>query len=194
MSFKKLTLLTFIGLCLSSFRLHDNSKFHKLLDQAKMTFTLPEGFHEVRVIKNRQMSYDFAIQNAAADMEIRYTIRPIDTLQEKESHMDFDNELTNYSIFGAILFNISNQKLQMPELMKGIRKMPPAPVANELHGDDAMCSLVHLGREFGQDYKEAFVVALHKKATANAFIYIIGKDSTLIKRITPTLTHALLFQ
>lgn len=191
---RKMLLLTIAAaLSLSILGFNSAPGFSKLLKQAKMSFELPEGFHKVRLVKNNQMSYEYAMQDSSGELEVRYTIRPIDMEDARQGGMDFDNELTNLTIFCSIIFNISDQKLQMPELMSRIRKMPPEKVAAEFQGDDGICSLVHLGREFGQDYKYGFVMNLHKKQTANAFIYFLGKDSTLLSRITPAMTHALKF-
>lgn len=188
------TLSALVILLLCSFRLSEPDTFPKLLDKAKMSFTLPEGFHEVPAVKNIQMNYEFAMQDSAGDLEVRYTIRPIDTVKQKQTHMNFDNELTNFTIFNTILFNISDQKLKMPDIMRHVKKMPQNAVTQLFNADHVMGSMVNLGKEFGQDYKYSFILNVHKKATANAFIYLMAKDSSTLKHITRPVLSALRFK
>jgi len=54
-----------------------SSDFNKLLDKASMIYTHPNGFVNVPVITNRDVSYDHAIKAQYAKLEIRYAILPL---------------------------------------------------------------------------------------------------------------------
>jgi len=168
--------LLFLILC--SFKTDNLPKtFTELLDRANLVFTKPDGFEETKIIKNRQMNYEYALKHPKKKFEVRYAIRPLDNLlsdyEEKEKNKNtgdiniHPNKLYS-SLLQATALNISGgQFTEVTEFDK-------QAVKNEFNADWGASTFVQVGKEFGQDYKYCMMVAIHKDNLGDAYFFYLS--------------------
>lgn len=172
--------------------------FTNLLAHAQMTFDTPNGFEETAIIKNKQMNYNYALKLPGHNFEVRYTVRPLDTLQKQYEAMKKNqqpgtvmagiepNKLYAMS-FRAILFNISGGRAG------DIKLFPADAVKKEFNADWGATGMVPLAPEFGQNYKDCMVIAIHKDNIGDAYYFYMITDREDVKLI-PSIFHALKFK
>lgn len=160
--------------------------FKSLLDSCRMNYTVPEGYVECDIKKNRNMSYEYALKPVGEDnFEIRYSIRPITkkeyaSEEEKES-LESMSEFRNsgYDVaFTAILFNISQGGAIKPQLFDKVS------VKNDFNADWGSFSKVEFTSksEFGEGFKSCMAIAIHKENVADAYIYYLFNDDSLFEK------------
>lgn len=169
-----------------------SNDFSGLLTRAQMTFTMPNGFDETPVINNRQMNYDYALKLPSYPFEVRYAVRPLDSLlkqnetNQKNGKPGFDANQLYVGSFLAILMNISGGKTGQVHIF------PKESVKKEFNADWGATSLVPLAKEFGQNYKTCVVVAIHKEHIGDAYYFYLfnQKEDT---GLMPTAFYSLKF-
>lgn len=183
-----------LSLFLLSFRSNSNlpENFSKLVARANMIFEMPKGFTELPIIKNRQMNYEYALKHPRARLELRYAVRPLDTLlkryEERMNHKKpgdvYINPNNFYSTtFQATLANISTG--DMPEM----KEMDPSNVHKEFNADWGATAVINVNETFGQKYKYCLVVALHKDNAGDAYyFYLANKKQDLDHAVGPVFT------
>lgn len=149
--------------------------FEKLLDLNNMTFDVPKGYNEVKVINNRQMNYEKAYKHPTERFEVRYAIRPHDLKYSKQ-------------IFEMTVLNISGG--QLPEYTT----FTPDAVKNEFGADAGATVMVRAGKEFGQDYKYCLLVYIHKSDVGDGYIFYLADDQKIIDDLMQPIFHALKFK
>ena len=197
---KKITSLAigYFLLVLTSFTTEKTtSGFQEKLLEAKMSFEMPKDFKEVPIISNMQMNYDYAIKHVEKNFEVRFALRPLDnmlkTYLEKEKNKQAGeinmnpNKLYQGS-FVAIAFNISGGKM-----LKGSSTFPPEAIKAEFNADWGAITMVEAGKEFGQDYKYCFMVAIHKDNIADAYYFYLANDQQTLKEQMQPVFHSLKF-
>lgn len=55
---------------------HQDKQFNKLLNQAGVFFSLPEGFKEIAPVNTDEQSYDYAITTPGHELEIWFAVKP----------------------------------------------------------------------------------------------------------------------
>jgi|GEM_PF-912846 len=186
------------------------SDFHEAVKKTGIQFTPPEGFATVPVIENTQMSYSIAYKDTVADIEVRYRIDLIDTLalQMEKKRIDSLNASgggkgtildpndihTAYTIFLAVLSNVSDRSVQIPELAKRVMSPRPDEVKRDFNGDWALVSMVTPGSTFAGDNKTCVVSYLHQDNVANVWSFILFKDREAFMQKGREITSALKFK
>lgn len=172
-------------------------KFNDLLNRAEITFNQPEEYSETQAIENQQMNYDYALINKAKDFEIRYAIRPLDEMlinyyeREKVKKPDDVNIHPNKlhaATFQAIVFNVSGGKLSK------ISVFDPQAVEKEFNADWGALAMVEVGKEFGQNYKYCFLVAIHKDDVGDAYCFYMSNTKEGFAKNMQTPFHSLRFK
>lgn len=189
------------GLCfvvLTSFSSDNLPKnFTDLLDRSQMTFDLPDQYSETAPIENVQMNYDYALINTAKDFEVRYAIRPLDDLiknyneqekNKKPGDVTIHPNKIYEAIFQAIVFNISGGKLSK------IGAFDPQAVKKEFNADWGALTMVEAGKEFGQNYKYCFAIAIHKDNLGDAYYFYLANSQEDIKKNMLSAFHSLRFK
>jgi hypothetical protein len=145
------------------------------LQRAKAEFKVSENYKTTDIINNNQMSYDFAIINKEKKVEIRYTIRPMDSLiiQKKNNPTSImvDLNIMSKANFFAIAHNISD----------GIYKTQPinydtTSSKKDYNANWGMMILVQPARQFANNYQNCFFVALHKNDIGDLYIFYLFED------------------
>ena len=164
-----------------------SSDFNKLLDEASMIYTQPNGFFDIPVTKNYDMSYDNAIKAKSKKLEIRYAIRPLGKMLEryKVSQKDPKSVMINpnksyQSMLRVIVFNISGGHLDRARTTEYPQKHARA----EFGADWGAAVIVPLkSNGFGKGYKNCLVVALHADNKADAYIFYLHDDESVLPLI-----------
>lgn len=171
--------------------------FTSLLQRAHMKLEKPEGYTETAPIENRQMNYEYALKHPTKRFEVRYAIRPLDSMiidykahmkTKKEGDIFINPNKFYESSLQATLLNISGGEL--PE----ITVFGSKAVKDEFNADWGATAFVNVGEEFGQDYKFCMVVALHKDDLGDAYYFYLADDRQVIIDTMMDAFHSLKFQ
>jgi hypothetical protein len=155
----------------------DSATFQKALKENNMIFSMPEGFSPVPVIENEDVSYLYAIKNNNVKLEVRYCIFSLkarikeyqDFKKKKKGEMADPN--TAFDMFTSVLvMNIagSEQYNSMP--------FDEANVKAEFNADKGGSYTVECQSGFGEGYKSAMIVALHKDNVSDAYMVFLFDD------------------
>lgn len=170
-------------------------RFTALLNRAGLSFTEPEGWTETPVISNNKMHYEYAITNAAKTVEIRYTIRPIDSLliryQEMKQKGGTIVHPNNYfkPALMATLMNISSGA-RAPQM----KPYDSLAVKKEYGADKGITAVTMPAPAFAQNYKFCMVSAIQKDNIGYAYIFVLFNDQQDIKALPMTVWYALKFK
>lgn len=159
--------------------------FSETLKLANMQFILPEEHKEIPTIENKSMLYSYAYQDTAKNYEVRYRIDLIDSNY---------NQSNNAATMLAVLFNISDKSLQVPELSKRVMVIKPDLVKQDFNGDAAFTALINTNKDFNQHFNHCFITLLQKKDVANVWVFILFDDFEKFKTTGHQATSALKFK
>jgi hypothetical protein len=194
----KFFLIGFCFVILTSFSSDNLPKsFTDLLDRAAMTFDQPSECSETLPIENPQMNYDYALINNAKDFEIRYAIRPLDEQlknynerekNKKSGDMNIHPNKLYAAVFQTIVFNVSGGQLSK------IGAFDAQAVKKEFNADWGAIAMVDVGKEFGQNYKYCFLIAIHKDNVGDAYCFYLANTQDDIKKNMLPAFHSLRFK
>lgn len=173
--------------------------FTNLMDRAKMTFDKPDSLLEADIADNHQMHYEYALDYPGKHFEVRYAVRPLDSMlarysrdtgQKKPGSFSIDpNKLYNASL-QATLFNVFGGRLP-------VKAFNPEAVKNEFNADWGAVASGRPTGAFGAGYQSCVVVAIHKDNAADAYYFYLA-DSTVTRpefgRMMKQLFHTLRFK
>lgn len=171
--------------------------FADLLTESKMVFQMPNGLVETVTVDNDQMNYEFAIQYPDKKFEIRYSIRPLIGLIDKnkvneknKKPGDIFIDPNNFYLtsFQAIAMNISGGRFG------GSKEFDKNSVQKEFNADWGMTTFVEAGKSFGQDYKYCMMMAIHKNDCADAYIFFMTDDKEHLMELAMPAFHSLKFK
>jgi hypothetical protein len=168
-------------------------KFGELMQRAKMTFTEPTGLVEIAPIENVQMNYEFALKYPETKFEIRFAIRPLDTMLKeyakaiKSGSICINPNKSYQTSFLATIFNVSNGKTS------NTKTFDKDAVKLEFNADWGSTAFFEVGKEFGQDYKYCMVVAIHKDDCGDAYIFFLTDTINEFDKFMHPVFHSLQF-
>jgi len=157
-------------------------KFKKILDDGKMTFTMPEGFVTIPIVKNKQMHYEFAVKSVDKPYEIRYSVSPMTIKGLAGMYENKDKskeELTARTLSMTVALNVGGGSWD-PTM--GFGPFPPEAVKREFGADWGGTWFITVkNNSFGTEYKYCGMTALHKTGAADAYImYLCNSKEGLI--------------
>lgn len=170
--------------------------YNNLLQRSTLTFLQPEGFDTIPVIQNSAMEYEFAIKHRTKNFEVRYAIRPLDTLlqeytEKEKNKQPGDINLNPNNLYATLLkattLNISNGYL--PEMVV----FDKTAVKEEFNADWGGTTYVEVGKEFGMGYKFCMIVAIHKDNIADAYLFFLSDNAENFNDIMLDAFHSLKF-
>jgi hypothetical protein len=171
--------------------------FADLLDRVAMTYDKPSEYSETLPIENPQMNYDYALINNAKDFEIRYAIRPLDEQLKNYNEREKNKKAGDINIhpnklyaaaFQAIVFNVSGGQLSK------IGAFDTQAVKKEFNADWGAITMVEVGKEFAQNYKYCFLIAIHKDNVGDAYYFYLANTKEDIKKNMLPVFHSLRFK
>lgn len=174
--------------------------FSQLLARTRLAFLHPEGMMQVACIENGQMNYEYALKLPDHNFEIRYAIRPMDSLL-----IHHQNEVKNGAtaihpnkwagaVFNATLLNISAGGPNSGNLPE-VSTFPPEAVTEEFGADWGAVAFVLLGPEFGgTTYKYCLAMTIHRDNVGDAYIFYLSDDNQTMSELMEKPFHALRFR
>ncbi|MDB5002815.1 MAG: hypothetical protein JWQ34_1040 [Mucilaginibacter sp.] len=157
-------------------------QFQKVLDDGKMTFTMPPGYVTTPIVKNRQMHYEFAVKSVDKSYEIRYSVSPMTIKGLAGMYENKDKakeELTARTLSMTVALNVGGG-LWDPTM--GFGPFPPEAVKREFGADWGGTWFINIkNNSFGTEYKYCGMTTLHKTGAADAYImYLCNSKEDLI--------------
>ena len=198
---RKLALLfvVLLFLCISAFK-SDNLPplFSGLLNRAQMTFTQPEGLTVIlSPVKNGQMNYEYAVKSPDKGFEVRYTVRPLDSLLMKYAEFEKNKAPGSAQIspnkfypaaFIATMMNITGGHMSkvVPYNTEAVKK--------EFNADWGATCIGNVTGDFGKGYTYCMAVAIHKDNVGDAYYFYLSDNQDNLKTMLTPVFHALVFK
>lgn len=154
--------------------------FRELLEVAELEFTPPEGeFKSVKPRENMDMLYEYALLNKEKGLEIRFAIRPMDTMMARISS---EMPQLKESILLTVMMNCS-QMGNPPEYMA----FPDEAVREEFNADWGATATFETLGEFGEGYNYCMLYAIHRAGIADAYVFYMSEDiETILNEVFST--------
>jgi hypothetical protein len=188
-----LIFILFAGLC--AFTGDDLPlQFKSKLDRAQMTFNSPAGYTEMPLVTNSQMRYDYAVKLDAKDFEIRYAIRPLDSVfiqfaaMKKQGGVVINPNKLYSGLFMATVMNLSGGKLFK------INVFDTTAVKKEFNADWGATCIFPIVGEFGKGYNTCMAIALHKNNLGDAYIFYLSNAANNYQNELLPVFYALKFK
>jgi len=137
-----------------------NPDFKEFIEICNLSFALPDGFHSVKVKKNKDVIYDYAMKDDETGVEMRYVINSF----EKNFYGIIDttsfnpNKMTRSFFTSAILNASGNVLPNIPE----IEFLDHNLVKFDLGGDKAATSMFLLNSDFGKGFTHCLAMVVEK--------------------------------
>ena len=164
------------------------------LDRAQMTFNSPAGYTEIPLVTNSQMHYDYAVKLPTKDFEIRYAIRPLDSLfiqfaaMKKQGGVAINPNKLYSGLFMATVMNLSGGKLFK------INVFDTVAVKKEFNADWGGTCIFPVSGEFGKGYNTCMAIALHKDNLGDAYIFYLSNSANSYQSELLPVFYALKFK
>lgn len=156
-----------------------NAGFSKSLNKAGMTFKMPKGSVKTRVIKNKEIPYQYAVKYPTRGLEIRYLIIPgagktakPASITHGKSPAPINDPFDTFSMDLATKAGggIKDSKMQ-------IAGFDPAQAKKEFGADKVTFWMIPVkNNSFGTNYKFCNMVAMHKDNGANAYVFYLANS------------------
>ncbi len=158
-------------------------KFWKTLQDNSMEFVMPEKYLQAPVLPNSDVAYDFAVVSKDRQIEIRYTVQPVDRKQKNGNGL-------SEGMLQAIALNISGGTMAEPNAF------PAESVRKEFGADKGYTAMIPVRSEFGNGYKKCMLTMIHKDNIADAYaFYLFNDPQVLVQAIKSyAIFHALKFK
>ena len=172
--------------------------FSSLLTRAQMTFVAPEGYTEVQPVQNGQMNYEYALKYPGKNFEVRYAIRPLDTLlqqflTEEKNKKPGDVNISPNKLYSA-LYKATVLNIAGTGVLPQISAFDKTAVKNEFNADWGATSVCAPGGTFGKGYKYCLAIAIHKDNIGDAYCFYLGDNQQDMQSLIEPIFHALRFK
>ena len=159
----------------------------ELIRSHSLQFAVPPGFAPTSVMPNDDVVYDFAVKSQTKKLEIRYRIIPIRRTNEAPS---IDVNTMYHAMLIAMALNISGG--QQPHT----QDYPENSVREEFGADAGATTAVRCNSDFGKDYQNCLISAMHKDDVADAYVFFLFDDLQVLQAAitTDNIYHALRFR
>lgn len=168
--------------------------FEDLLRRAKMSFAVPEGYVETEIKENSHMMYEYAVKHPNEKIEVRYAIRPIDSMlidyekwkKDPGTSMMADPRNLYPAIAVAVMSNVSAE-------IKSDGPFGEESVKQEFGADAGLTAVVVPKKTFAGDYKHCMMIAINKRETGTAFCFFMFDDPKVVAKELMPIFHNLRF-
>ena len=158
--------------------------FKKLLAEAKMEFTAPQGFQPLPPEANPLLSYEHGMRSEDGKLEVRYAIRP--TSQAKINYSDPPNSAQEPGQLFNMLASLAEQLASGGETPR--REYTPEQAKELFNADGAAAAVFDVNRLFSKDHSQGLLVAIHKNNQADAYmVFLFNSYPEVKQRIHTTL-------
>ncbi len=184
----------FLSLCLclnSAVFAAELLDFKTLLSESQLSFQTPTGFSEQALSDNPILSYEKAFKHHSLALEMRVSIRPINRVE-----IDYEDP-HNAAPEPNHLFMMMFTTL-IGELSRGgnspQREYSSEQAKADFNADWAAVTTFDLEPEYSKDYKQGFLLALHKNDAADAYLIFVFNDYKAVKANLKTALISLRYQ
>ncbi len=168
----------------------DYPGFTALIDESEMRLQLPEGYREKAVRPNEVFDYDRAVASPDGRLEIRYTVRPF-----KRLHIEYDDPHGSAPDPNHI-FPLMFQSVATRLSGGGYTPTKEYPVeqARQLFNADwAAAGVFDVAPDYGSQYKQGLVLAMHRSTVADAYVVFLFDDYAAVKKELKQVLSSLAF-
>ncbi|HWZ36370.1 MAG TPA: hypothetical protein VNW51_09435 [Mucilaginibacter sp.] len=153
--------------------------FNQLLNKAGMTFKVPKGSIKAPVVKNKAITYQYAVKYPARNLEVRYLIMPLAGKTVKQTSIPLGKSPAPindpFDIFSMDIATKAGGGIKDPQIQIG--GFDPAQAKKEFGADKATFWMIPIkNNSFGTTYKFCNMVAMHKENGANAYVFYLGNS------------------
>lgn len=156
-----------------------DANFTRLLNQANMTFKMPAGAIKTPVIKNKQLSYQYAVKYPKRGIEIRYAIFPKGvSAQHNQAPLKGKLAMSVNDPFDTFSMDVATKVAGgTPDPKMQIGGFEPAQAKKQFGADKATFWMINLkNSSFGTRYKFCNMVAMHKDKGACAYVFYLANS------------------
>ena len=154
-----------------------NLEFHDLLEEAKLSLTLPDSYKTVEVKKNDILSYEYAKLHQNKALEIRYMIRPISRIQIE--YDDPHNAAPEPNHLFPLLFETVMNVLSVGHTPNQV--YPPEQAKEMFNADWASAAVFDVNPKFNTAFSQALLLGLHKDNRADVYTIFLFNDYQSVK-------------
>ena len=148
-----------------------NDTFSNLLDENKLIFSMPNGFTNIKVKKNYNVFYQYAISDTNSNFEIRIFIRPFKDLLKDTATFNPNN--FSYNFLGSIALNASGNII--PNIPQ-IDLFPKEAVQNEFNATWGGTTAFNPKTEFGKEFNFCALNCLRLDNVCEVYIFFMFDD------------------
>lgn len=174
--------------------------FTQLLARTKLAFIRPKGMTPTPCVENEQMNYEYALKLPEHNFEVRYAIRPMDSLlvnfedRVKAGETMIDPNKLSVSLLQATLLNIGLGGPASGEL-PDISYFDKDAVREEFGADWGAVAFVQPGPEFGgTTFKYCLTVIIHKDFVGDAYFFYVSDSKEYMSDWVDIAFHSLKFR
>ncbi len=165
--------------------------FQKLLDEAGLTLTNPEGYVVLPPRQNALLDYEHAVRSTDNKLEIRFAVRPLQQVQ-----IDYDDP------HGSVpdpnhIFPLIFESLAISLAGGGhtpIREYPQQMAQEVFNADWAAAAVFDVSKEFETGYSQGLLLAIHKSQISDAYSVFLFNDYAAVKPFIDSNLAALRFK
>jgi len=155
----------------SSWNLLTDTTFDNLLKTNNLIFTMPENFEEIKVKKNYDIFYQYAIKDKNSNFEIRIFIKPFKGIFNDTAN--FNPNKFSYNFLASMSLNASGNILSnIPQ----IDLFPKDGVKKEFNADWGATTAFVPKTEFGRGFNFCALTSLRKDDLCEVYIFYMFDD------------------
>ncbi len=159
--------------------------FTKWLNESGLAFQSPPGYVSTTIRNTPLLPYEYALKKKDGSVEIRYALRPIARMSI--DYQDPHNSAPEPNHVFTMMFTAL-----IGELSRGgaspHREFSQEEAGQKFNADWAALSLFDLEPAYSSDYRQAFLLAIHKNNLSDAYLVVLFNDIEMIK---PELARAM---
>ncbi|OQX32212.1 MAG: hypothetical protein B0D96_09835 [Candidatus Sedimenticola endophacoides] len=148
-------------------------RFQGLLEEAGLTFQTPDGFSDIELKRYPTLQHERALRHADGKVEVRYAIRPLGRLEVDYNDAHSSTPEPNH------LFSMMFHTLSI-NLAKGTHipsnEYPKDRAKEKFQADWASAAVFDVRPEFGEPFKQALLLAIHRNDLADAYVVVLFDD------------------
>lgn len=164
--------------------------FRELLSESGLSYRIPEQYRVLSANQDPVLSYEHAIRHDNNELEIRYSVRPVNRIridyQDPHNAAPEPNHLFNM-LFSSLVDQFSNGS-------DAPRREYDASQAKQLFNADwAAAAVFDVNQDYSKDYTQGLIVAIHKNDKADAYMVYLFNSYSDVKSLITTALPALRF-
>lgn len=143
-----------------------DKEFNKLLNEASVVFSLPEGFKEITPVSTDEQSFDYAVTTAGHELEIWFAVKPY-----KQISRNYNSPDSAYAVIGKTAAeNLSDDNFLFTRSLT-------SRVLSQYGADAGKSYLLNLSDSpVTRHYKYALIITLQKNHTGAILAVCLTND------------------